>query len=339
MLTRRDSGEAVEPQIRRDGLALPLNHARQKREPGLGPDISRCGFLVIPVNPPVMSVDQTDQRFILNCLIADPQSELGDGAVGGGEQLCLNELSLQIGDLCGDRGDGGLMESQRLLRFCNRGFSIGRGCFCFLFLRGQGVEPLTGVKACGCDRPCRADIVARQPLFRRGVAQLRLRGSDNVTIHRELRFGLGLFRPLFVKRQLKRRRVDRREQVPSFHSLIVDDVQADNPTADTGRDIDEVGGLLLPSALRLRDARRSRLPDWFRRGPGLCRISARPRFWRASVGKDLIVVMLSHILSLLGAWLWPLVGPIARQLVSHAEQVDFGEHHLGAPHRRKGRVE
>ena len=136
MLTRRDSGEAVEPQIRRDGLALPLNHARQKREPGLGPDISRCGFLVIPVNPPVMSVDQTDQRFILNCLIADPQSELGDGAVGGGEQLCLNELSLQIGDLCGDRGDGGLMESQRLLRFCNRGFSIGRGCFCFLFLRG-----------------------------------------------------------------------------------------------------------------------------------------------------------------------------------------------------------
>src|SRR5215472_13742616 len=74
-------------------------------------------LLVVRVNSPGMCVDQTDQRFVLHCLVADPQRELSDGAVGRCQQLRLVELPMQIGDFSADRRHRCLMQSQGLLRF------------------------------------------------------------------------------------------------------------------------------------------------------------------------------------------------------------------------------
>ena len=198
-------------------------------------------FLIIGVDPPGMRVDQPEQRLVLHRLVADPQHELRDGSVGRRQQLGLIELPLQIGDLGADRRHTGLMQSKHLLCFSDCRFGIGQRRLCLLHLRGRGLERLAGDEA-GCgDRRGAAQIVARQPLLGRCIVALRLRRDNGVAVDGELRLGLGLFRLLFVERQLKRGRVNRREQVAFLYGLVVDDVHADDPAADIGSDVDEVG--------------------------------------------------------------------------------------------------
>src|SRR5215472_6561103 len=120
-----------------DSGAVNVPRVGVEPDPGSAADlhVADHALLVVGEDPPSMRVDETNQRRVLDRLVADAQHEIGDRAVGRSEQLCLIELPLQIGDFGADRRDGGLVQGQRLLRFRYCGLGIGRSRLRLLLLR------------------------------------------------------------------------------------------------------------------------------------------------------------------------------------------------------------
>jgi len=188
-----------------------------------------------------MGIDQADQRLVRHRLVADPQREVGDRAVGRRQQLGLVELPLQIGDFRGDRLDRRLVQGLCLACLDDGVLGIGESGCRFLLLRRGILERLARHKAGGGDGSRAPQIVCRHLLLGGSSVARRLGRFDQIMIDRELRLGLDPLGNLLSERQPERRRVDLGEQGSLGHGLVIDDRHRDDAAGDPRGNTDEIG--------------------------------------------------------------------------------------------------
>jgi hypothetical protein len=105
-----------------------------------------------------MGVDEADERLVGDGLVADPQREVGDRAVGRRQQSSLVELPLQITDL-------------RLERFDRR---LGRGLLCRALPTAASASARAACAVVACVPACSSACCDRKPAAAAGLARRRL---------------------------------------------------------------------------------------------------------------------------------------------------------------------